>query len=514
MILGNPRGSIRTDIVPAMTLDDLFRRTAARRPDAIALTDPPNRESFTDGAPCRLTYAEADSAISAIASRLRRLRLQADSVVGIQLSNTVESVLTILGVVRAGMIAAPLPPLWRSVDAAAALGAIGAKAIVTTSRIGEFDACATAMQVAAEVFTVRHVCSFGHNLPDGVMALDDLLQQPATDPPPQLAREGNPAAHVALVSFDVTPAGLIPVARNHAELIAGGRAALLEGGIEPDANLLACCAIGSFAGLALTVIPWLLSGGTLSLHHGFDAEAFATQCRDDRCDTIIVPGALAPQLADAGLLANAEVKNVLAVWRTPERLRASVAWQHPSARLTDMLVFGETAVVGSRRDADGLPVPLRAFAVMAPSGSDRGVPVVEIARTENGTLALLGPMVPRHPFPPGADQLGVPHLKPDSEGFVDTFYPCRLDWAQDTLEVTGPPPSVVTVGSYRFVMSELERLVRRTDGSAAVTALPDALAGHRLAGISGSGGVRAGLAELGVNPLIVDAFETGSPKAA
>ena len=105
------------------------------------------------------------------------------------------------------------------------------------------------------------------------------------------------------MTFDVTPDGLIAVARNHAELIAGGLAALLEGGIEPDASLLGCCATGSFAGLALTMMPWLLSGGTLSLHHGFDADAFAAQCRDDRCDTVVVPGALVPQLAEAGLLA-------------------------------------------------------------------------------------------------------------------------------------------------------------------------------------------------------------------
>src|SRR5207253_10072193 len=166
----------------------------------------------------------------------------------------------------------------------AALGPLGARAIVTTSRIGGFDACATAMQVAAEVFTIRHVCGFGHNLPDGVMAFDELLHQPPAEPPPDLAREGNPAAHVALVSFDVTPAGLIPAARNHAELIAGGLAALLEGGIQPGANLLGCCATGSFAGLALTVMPWLPSGGTLSLHPGFDADAFATQSPSHGCD--------------------------------------------------------------------------------------------------------------------------------------------------------------------------------------------------------------------------------------
>ena len=110
------------------------------------------------------------------------------------------------------------------------------------------------------------------------------------------------------------------MARNHAELIAGGLAALLEGGIEPDARLLGCCATGSFAGLALTLMPWLLSGGTLSLHHAFDPDAFAAQCRDDRCDTVVVPGALVPQLAAAGLLDHAELKNVLAFWRAPERL--------------------------------------------------------------------------------------------------------------------------------------------------------------------------------------------------
>src|SRR6476659_7030775 len=175
MILGEPN----TSTAPTATLDTLFRRMAARTPDAIALADPPNREDFTDGPPRRFTYTETDRMISAIASQLRKLGLHTDAIVGVQLPNTVESVLTILGVLRAGMIAAPLPLLWRSMDAANALGALGARAIVTTARMGDFDAGATAVQVAAEVFTIRHVCSFGNNLPDGVTGLDDLLDQTA-----------------------------------------------------------------------------------------------------------------------------------------------------------------------------------------------------------------------------------------------------------------------------------------------------------------------------------------------
>src|SRR5947209_633650 len=86
-------GEAQTEAIPATTLDDLFRRAAARRPDAIALADPPNRESFTDGPPRRLTYAQADRAIAAIGSRLRRVGLHTDAIVAIQLPNTVESVL-------------------------------------------------------------------------------------------------------------------------------------------------------------------------------------------------------------------------------------------------------------------------------------------------------------------------------------------------------------------------------------------------------------------------------------
>jgi hypothetical protein len=41
-------------------------------PQALALADPPNPAQFTEGSPRRLTYAEADHAISALAARLRR----------------------------------------------------------------------------------------------------------------------------------------------------------------------------------------------------------------------------------------------------------------------------------------------------------------------------------------------------------------------------------------------------------------------------------------------------------
>src|SRR5215475_12263162 len=132
----------------AATLDDLFRRAGVRHPDEVALADPPNRDRFTDGAPRTLSFAQADRAISAFAARLRRLGLQTDSVVALHLPNTVESIVAFLGVLRAGMIAAPMPLLWRHAEIVAALGRVGAKAIVTCSRVGTSDHVKIAMQSA------------------------------------------------------------------------------------------------------------------------------------------------------------------------------------------------------------------------------------------------------------------------------------------------------------------------------------------------------------------------------
>jgi acyl-coenzyme A synthetase/AMP-(fatty) acid ligase len=518
VILGETKSATNTASAPGtaeVTLDDIFRHTVARRPDAIALADPPNRASFTDGPPRRLSYTEADRNVSAIAERLRLLGLDTDTVVGIQLPNTVEAVLTLLGVLRAGMIAAPMPLLWRQADVTEALIRIGAKMIMTVSRVDDFDHIDLAMRVAVELFPIRYIGGFGSDIVDGVVPFDDLLAAEKCEPP-MLEREGNPAAHVAVVTFDVTPDGLVAVARSHKELIAGGLAALLEANIKQDAAILGCCAVSSFAGMALTVLPWVLTGGTLSLHHAFDPDAFATQCREDRCDTVVVPGPLVPRLVEAGLLANAELRNVLAVWRAPERLPISPAWTESNATLVDVMVFGETALLGSRRKAGGNPTSPPAGEILAPCGSDRTVLVAEIARTETGTVAIRGPMVPRHPFPPGAENFDGPQFRADAGGFVDTGYSCRLDRDTGTYLVTGPPPGIITVGGYRFVLSELENLVRRADDGAAVTALPDALVGHRLAGIADdAGNTRAALVALGANPLLADAFrDRRGPKAA
>ena len=112
-----------------------------------------------------------------------------------------ESVITFLGVLHAGMTAVPLPLLWRKADIATALACVGAKALVTCSRIGTSAHAEIAMQSAAELFSVRHVLGFGRDVPDGLVPLDDIFAYDGTEVGVSLALV-DPAAHVAAITFN------------------------------------------------------------------------------------------------------------------------------------------------------------------------------------------------------------------------------------------------------------------------------------------------------------------------
>ena len=81
------------------------------------------------------------------------------------------------------------------------------------------------MQVAAEVFSIRYVCGFGEKLPDGVVPFDDLFTVERSSIRFRRSSANGksiPAAHVAVITFDTGENGIVPVARNHLEMLAGG----------------------------------------------------------------------------------------------------------------------------------------------------------------------------------------------------------------------------------------------------------------------------------------------------
>jgi hypothetical protein len=359
------------------------------------------------------------------------------------------------------------------------------------------------MDVAAELFPIRFVCAFGSDLPDGVVALDDIFTaDEQTSIVPQEERPGHAADHLAVVTFDVTLDGVIPVARNHAQLTAGGTSIFLEASAVRKAEILSAIPPCSFAGIAASVMPWLLEGGTLSLHHGFDPAAFAVQSAAQNGGMVVLPGAALAPLSAAGALSCADT-TVVAVWRSPEQLAATPAWRG-RASVVDVASFGEIGVVAMERGSDGLPagLPLGPAGSFEPDGR-----AIETMRTRTGTLALRGAMVAADAFPPGAEHGYEPRLSVNDAGFVDTGFTCRLNPSLEKITVTGPPGGLAVIGGYRFAVADIEDQVAAVDPAATVIALPAAILAHRLAGSAlYIAKVRSQLRQNGANPLIEGAF--------
>jgi hypothetical protein len=492
---------IQTNATP--TLDGLFRRILARQPDALALLDPLNKERIIGQPPKRLTFAEADRAISALSAHFIEAGLPNNSVIAVQLPNTVEFMLTVLAAYRAGLVVALLPLLWRQAELTVALNRTGARAIVTASKIDGVNYADLAMNAAAEAFSIRHVCGFGTELPEGMISLDLALSaQSATTRP--VTQDGRRAA---MISFDVTADGFRAVPRTHLSLIAGGLALSLEADVPQSSTLMSAFAPSSFAGLTTSLVVWLLSGGTLALHHPFDGDVLEQQINEHGCDIVIVPAQLALRLGEIDLASRLpSLRDVIGLWRAPEQVASSPTWTSEHAVLTDVYLFGEAGLFSARRAADGAPAPIRP----GPHGTPREVPGSsisgEILLTPKGTLALRGPMVTPSayaPAPPPSDSL----MAQPPRDFVDTDYAARLDISTGAICITAPPSGIMAVGGYRFLSQDLQEWARRLGQGALLTALPDRLSGHRLAGrAQDNARAREALAELGLNPLMVEAF--------
>lgn len=471
---------------PLPSLDGLFRRTLAQAPDRLALCDPPDKPRITGSPPRKLTYAEADRAIGALAAHFAEARLPAGSVVALQLPNTVEAALTVLAAARAGLIAAPLPQLWRQADLAAALNRISARAIVAFGVIDGVNHAELAMNAAAETFSIRHVCGFGADLPDGMVPIDEM---PAPGAAPDSIED---ARRPAIVTFDMTADGIRAVPRSHAAMIAGGLAVYLEGRLPQQASIAAAVTPSSFGTLAASLMAWLLTGGTLVLHHPFAPQLLLRQIEETPCDVLVAPAALALKLSACAPV----LRHVVGLWRSPEQIAGSAPWDG-DASFTDVALFGEIGLSVARRGDGGLPAPFAAAegeaAPETPGVSD------DLRLTAHGTLAICGPMVPLAAYQAGA----LPDDVATAE--IDTGYAARR--APGGVIVTAPPAGVLGVGGYRFRGGELEAWSRMLPPDTTLAAVPDRLLGHRLAGHAADRArTREALIALGLNPLVAEAF--------
>lgn len=276
-----------------------------QKPDVVALVDAPNRTSFTDGEPRRLTWTDVDTETDRLARSLYRAGVRQGDIVGVQLPNTVELALAYLAIIRLGAAASPFPIQYARHELTQMGTMAGFSAFLTTTRAARNRLAEQALGLVGAVPTLRTVLAFGDDVPEGAVALDADLADDARDAEFRAYADGLDLHPNDLVTLcwtsgtEGTPKG---VPRAHGDWEAIASATIAEPRLVADDVLLNLFPMVNAGGMGGMFVPWVVLGARLVQHHPFDLETFLTQIETERVTYTCAPPAVLDSLVANGEL--------------------------------------------------------------------------------------------------------------------------------------------------------------------------------------------------------------------
>jgi acyl-CoA synthetase (AMP-forming)/AMP-acid ligase II len=338
---------------------DLFGRAAAAHPSRTAVIDPANRAALGVGEPRRLTYAELESAVTAMAAQLVRLGLRNGDVVLAQLPNTWECVALYLAAARLGVVLSPVAMQYRRHELDHIVALLEPRAIVTCRTFKDFEHAALGAELAR--VSGAQLLVTGGAAPQGSQAL-------ATGP----ATAGDVAAVAAVAApsaddvFTIcwtsgtegTPKG---VPRTHNHWIAISHAHFEAAKIAPGDKLLNPFPMINMAAIGGCFLSWLHAAGTLLLHHPFDPQVYLGQIAAERPQYAIAPPAVLNQLIrDEALLARVDLSSLRCIGSGSAPLApAMIAGFRERLGIEVVNLFGSNEGVSLASGPDEIPDPER-----------------------------------------------------------------------------------------------------------------------------------------------------------
>jgi cyclohexanecarboxylate-CoA ligase len=340
------------------TVDALFRRGVAARAAAEALADAPNREALVGTAPRRMTYAETDAAVDALANVLAGLGVGRGDVVATQLPNLVEGVLAFLACARMGAILSPVAMAYRGHELRQILPSVEPKVYLTVSAFHGFDHAAMIAELRREGVTTARVVTLGDEAPPGAVALDPLMA--AMSGKPFRAPADLDACEALTVCWtsgtEAIPKG---VPRHHDHWVVNGEALVEAAGLRPGDTILNPFPLINIAAIGGMVMTWLVCQGRLVQHHPFDLPIFLAQLQDEQVAyTVAPPAVLNMLLQNEALLSAADLSNLrcLGSGSAPLAPWMVKGWQDRHG-VTVMNVFGSNEGTSLFSTGEAIPDP-------------------------------------------------------------------------------------------------------------------------------------------------------------
>ena len=261
------------------TLLDRFADTVEAAPDREAVVDPPNTDALVGRDPERFTYAEFDDRIDRIAAGLRDRGIGTDDIVVAQLPNTWELAALYLAIARAGGVISPLPVQWRRRELEHVVELTDAELFITIDEFNGFD----------------HV-AMGRNATDDLASLEEVvtlaevreMSTGGSSPTDDVATGANEVFNLEWTSGTTAAPKACPMTHNnwHGMPILP----LLDYELGDPQTILCTAPLVNMTAVGVNYVPWLLTGGTLVMHHPIDFDLLVDQLQTEGISfTILVP---------------------------------------------------------------------------------------------------------------------------------------------------------------------------------------------------------------------------------
>jgi acyl-CoA synthetase len=486
------------------TLDQFYDEHVSARPDQVALVDAPNRPSFTQGEPRRLTWAEVARAVDGVASELLRAGLGDGDVVGVQLPNIAELAIVYLAGMRLGVIVSPFPAQYREHEVVA-MGNIGHfAALITAARVAGRDNAVNLAALRFEIPSLRVVLAFGDPLPDGVISLDAALDGPSdpsilADYRARRPVHANDCLTLCWTSgTESNPKG-VPRAHGDWQAIVAVTAGWPE--LDPDSVLLCTFPMVNAGGVGGMYMPWVRTGCRLVMHHPFDLDTFLDQVGAESITHSVSPPAILTQLLlEPDRLARADLHTLRTMGSGSTTMLPFMieGWEARGVEIINF--FGSNEGLGLTGARANVPDPAIRGSLL-PRPGDHGLPtkvpiehlvterlidvesgelITEIGRP--GELRLNGPFIFAGYW--GADnepgQVGSPF---DEDGYFKTGDVFEyLGDRQQYVSFLGRSKELIVRGGFKISPADIEGLVQEHPAIAEVAAVgdPDPVLGERV----------------------------------
>ena len=451
---------------PADTLSQWLTRTASETPDAPAIVG--------DGQ--RLSYGELAGQVAALAGGLKALGLGSGDVVGVQLPNQAEYLVSYLAICAIGGVMTTLYVPYRAAEMQTLLTHSKARAFIAPDEMGDFRPARTALDLRDRIPSLEQVIVLG-DASDGTCSFAEL-----TEAAPHDLSNGPVAADPFLLLYtsgtSAQPKG-VPLA--YQGILGNARLGVSEHGIAADDRILSAAPFGHLYALYSFHLA-VATGASTVLLPAFTPPDLARTLEAEAVTALFAAPAHVAACLGVGLL-NADALSalrlaVLSGSAVAPSVAKGLQERMANGHVTQLWGMTETQAGLYTRPGDAIETVARSAGRPSPGTEVRIVDTDDsvLPAGAEGELHIRGPLL----FPGYFDHPQANRDAFSSDGWFRTG-DLAVVGADGNVAITGRCKDVINRGGIKYNPRDIEDLLAahpRID-MAAIVPVPDPVLGER-----------------------------------